>query len=300
MPVGLTYSSPFVPDQAQLEWEKMAELANRSYVQPPKQNLEDLMVNDPFYQSGLIDLENVKSFEEDPRFTQKTAPYAVKEEELAKSKRDYYGYTYPGDKIMYVDTLNNPTTETAATTTHEGIHNVFEPYGAGAGVLEGIGSEANSALGPDIGYSHEELMTNWLANQIHGEAEPFNAYTMGVDWGAMDRPGTGPLGKIGIMKILAKRGRPFLKKIGLRAHKNIEARYRPTREIFQPTGGGWTQTNTGGGRATFQGPGGQTHQGWSNTPEGTAAAAASEGPFAQGGRIGSKKRMARGGILGAF
>jgi len=51
-------------------------------------------------------------------------------------------------------------------------------------------------------------------------------------------------------------------------------------------GGGWTQTNTGGGGATFTGGGGQTHQGWSNTPAGFAAAAESEGTFAQGGRIG--------------
>ena len=51
-------------------------------------------------------------------------------------------------------------------------------------------------------------------------------------------------------------------------------------------GGGWTQTNTGGGGATFTGGGGQTHQGWSNTPAGFAAAAESEGTFAQGGLIG--------------
>ena len=51
-------------------------------------------------------------------------------------------------------------------------------------------------------------------------------------------------------------------------------------------GGGWTQTNTGGGGATFTGGGGQTHQGWSNTPEGYGAAAASEGSFKKGGRIG--------------
>jgi len=51
-------------------------------------------------------------------------------------------------------------------------------------------------------------------------------------------------------------------------------------------GGGWTQTNTGGGKATFTGSGGQTHKGWSNTPAGFAAAAESEASFAQGGRIG--------------
>ena len=56
-------------------------------------------------------------------------------------------------------------------------------------------------------------------------------------------------------------------------------------------GGGWTQTNTGGGGATFTGGGGQTHQGWSNTPAGFAAAAESEGSFAQGGRIGMSKGM---------
>ena len=54
-------------------------------------------------------------------------------------------------------------------------------------------------------------------------------------------------------------------------------------------GGGWTQTNTGGGGATFTGGGGQTHQGFSNTPAGFAAAAESEGSFAQGGRIGYER-----------
>ena len=53
-------------------------------------------------------------------------------------------------------------------------------------------------------------------------------------------------------------------------------------------GGGWTRQNRPGGKATFTGPGGQTHGGWSNTGAGFAAAAESEGSFA------------RGGILGAF
>ena len=52
-------------------------------------------------------------------------------------------------------------------------------------------------------------------------------------------------------------------------------------------GGGWTRQNRPGGRATFTGPGGQTHQGWSNTAAGTRAAAASEGSFARGGIIGA-------------
>jgi hypothetical protein len=52
-------------------------------------------------------------------------------------------------------------------------------------------------------------------------------------------------------------------------------------------GGGWTRQNRPGGKATFTGPGGQTHQGWSNTAAGTRAAAASEGSFARGGIIGA-------------
>ena len=59
--------------------------------------------------------------------------------------------------------------------------------------------------------------------------------------------------------------------------------------IGRDIGGGWTQTNTGGGGATFTGGGGQTHQGFSNTPAGFAAAAESEGSFAQGGRIGYER-----------
>ena len=51
-------------------------------------------------------------------------------------------------------------------------------------------------------------------------------------------------------------------------------------------GGGWTQTNRPGGGATFSGAGGTTHEGWSNTPAGFAAAAESEGTHAQGGRVG--------------
>ena len=52
-------------------------------------------------------------------------------------------------------------------------------------------------------------------------------------------------------------------------------------------GGGWMRQNRPGGAATFTGPGGQTHQGWSNTAAGTRAAAASEGSFARGGIIGA-------------
>ena len=55
-------------------------------------------------------------------------------------------------------------------------------------------------------------------------------------------------------------------------------------------GGGWTRKDLGGGRATFTGSGGQSHQGWSNTPAGFAAAAASEGSHAEGGLAGLWRR----------
>ena len=66
-------------------------------------------------------------------------------------------------------------------------------------------------------------------------------------------------------------------------------------------GGGWTRQNRPGGRATFTGPGGQTHQGWSNTGAGFAAAAESEGTFAGGGYMRSRyNKGGRVGILAAF
>ena len=66
-------------------------------------------------------------------------------------------------------------------------------------------------------------------------------------------------------------------------------------------GGGWTRQNRPGGAATFTGPGGQTHQGWSNTAAGTRAAAASEASFARGGYTRSRYNTGgRVGILAAF
>ena len=66
-------------------------------------------------------------------------------------------------------------------------------------------------------------------------------------------------------------------------------------------GGGWTRQNRPGGAATFTGPGGQTHQGWSNTAAGTRAAAESEGSFARGGYTRSRYNTGgRVGILAAF
>ena len=66
-------------------------------------------------------------------------------------------------------------------------------------------------------------------------------------------------------------------------------------------GGGWTRQNRPGGEATFRGPGGQTHKGWSNTGAGFAAAAESEGTFAGGGYMRSRyNKGGRVGILAAF
>ena len=66
-------------------------------------------------------------------------------------------------------------------------------------------------------------------------------------------------------------------------------------------GGGWTRQNRPGGEATFRGPGGQTHKGWSNTGAGFAAAAESEGTYAGGGYMRSRyNKGGRVGILAAF
>jgi len=184
---------------------------------------------------------------------------------------------------MYVGSIDNPSAKTAVATTHEGIHNVFDPAltGIGEGVIQGTISDSGSALGNE--YMTEEIMTNYLTNLIHGEENaPFfsgdlNQLGEFVDYATMMRPGQGPLGMKGIMKLLAKRGDPFLKKIALRAHKNIEARDRPTREVFQPTGGGGAWSPSGADLS----PGG----GYGQSPTGSDIAGT---PFS------------RGGILGAF
>ena len=64
-------------------------------------------------------------------------------------------------------------------------------------------------------------------------------------------------------------------------------------------GGGWSRQNNPDGTATFSGPGGESFGGWSNTDKGIAAASASEGSFALGGRVGYNKG-GRVGILSAF
>jgi hypothetical protein len=74
------------------------------------------------------------------------------------------------------------------------------------------------------------------------------------------------------MKILKKRADPFLKKIALRAHRNIEARNRPTREVFQPTGGGGGWSPSGADLS----PGG----GYGQSPTGRDIAGT---PFSEGG-----------------
>lgn len=55
------------------------------------------------------------------------------------------------------------------------------------------------------------------------------------------------------------------------------------RNIAQGTsgdvGGGWSQTDTGNGTVSFSGPGGESISGYSNTPEGIAAATAEWGAF---------------------
>ena len=84
------------------------------------------------------------------------------------------------------------------------------------------------------------------------------------------------------------------KSISDKAYKKAleEKKRREEQKRTQGTsiGGGWRRHDTGGGRATFTGSRGQTHQGWSNTPAGIAAASASEASFAEGGLAGLWRR----------
>ena len=211
--------------------------------------LGDLMSIDPFYQAGMIDLANVRSFEQDPRLQEATAPlYGTADPTaLAAEKKSKIGYTYHDDPLIYVRDINKPLTmETAATTTHEGIHNVLPQE-----LKDAVARDAGSALGTadysydpnkkswqDYAYlgadfARDEIMTRYLENQIYGdEVAPFEEWMGGVDpygtgefnYITMMRPGQGPLGIEGLKKILARRVDPYLKKIAKRAHQNIEAR----------------------------------------------------------------------------
>ena len=215
-----------------------------------KWNLENLMQQDPFFQSGMIDLANVKSFEKDPKFE---TGFGIDQPAVTQAKADMYGYTYPGKPELYVGSADKPVWETAATTTHEGIHQVMPQE-----LIDAIGKDAGSALGVTSGdntyasvgadYARNELMTRWLENQIWGdEIAPFdesagkvNPFGLPFNYITMDRPGQGALGRKGIMELLAKRGMPFLKKIALQAHKNIERKYKPSKKTYvaPPRGGG--------------------------------------------------------------
>jgi len=205
--------------------------------------LKDLLQKDPFYQSGMIDLKNVKPFEADPDFLARnvkpgqTPSSAASEygylnlDKLKQEKADNLGYTYSGSPELYVSNLDKPTMESAATVTHEGIHQAMPQS-----LLDAAAKDAGSAFGPltsaDADYARDEMMTRYLENQIYGdETAPFKGWMGEVDpsdldfnYITMDRPGQGALGIEGAKKILAQSGDPFLKKIAARAHKNIEAR----------------------------------------------------------------------------
>jgi len=286
-PIGGGYTSPTIQErERRSEWEKMANLANMRYSNVRQPSLKELMEqsSDPFYHSGITKLENVKAFDEDPYFQRGTAPNPEEIDRalLRSDTSGYHGYTFKGDPSIYVGSINNPSAETAATTTHEGIHNALDPAltGIGEGVIQGTISDSGSALGDE--YMTEEIMTNYLSNLIHGDEEPFfpgeyNQLNQLVDYSTMMRPGQGPLGMKGIMKLLAKRGKPLLRKVAKRAHRNIEARDRPTREVFQPTGGGGGWSPSGADLSPGGGPG--------QSPTGRDIQGT---PFS------------RGGILGAF
>jgi len=283
--IGGGYTSPTIQErESQAEWEKMANLANMRYSKVRQPSLKELMdqSSDPFYHAGITKLENVKAFEEDPYFQRGTAPNPEEIDRalLRSDTSGYKGYTFEGDPSIYVGSINNPSAETAATTTHEGIHNIFDPAltGIGEGVIQGTISDSGSALGNE--HMTQEIMTNYLTNLIHGEEnEPFfpgdmNQLDQFVDYSTMMRPGQGPIGMKGIMDLLAKRGKPFLRKVAQRAHRNIEAGYRPP---ISPGGGGGSWSPSGADLS----PG----AGYGQSPTGSDIAGT---PFS------------RGGILGAF
>ena len=195
--------------------------------------LENLLQNDPFYRAGLINLKNVRSFEDDPRLHYKAqaAPLftGADPEALAKEQK-FQGYTYSlPDELLYVKDLNNPTIKTAGTVTHEGIHRLFNRDDWDMMTMPYYTAKyADSALGPAEFHGpsakrHEELLTRYLVNQIYGEDKPFYSDVEEIDYATMMRPGQGPLGIEKLKKILSRRADPFLKKTALRAHRNIEA-----------------------------------------------------------------------------
>ena len=265
----------------------------------PKQNLEDLLVNDPFYQAGITKLKNVKPFQSDPYFsTGIVAPNPEMNVDEAKLKGDvggFMGYTLRGDPSIYVpkEDLDNPTKQTASTVTHEGIHTAFDPNLSdfGKGVIQGTISDSGSALGDS--YMTEEVMTNYLSNLIHGEEEPFypgdiNDLGEVVNYATMMRPGQGPIGMKGIMDLLAKRGKPFLKKAALRAHKNIEARNIEARnKSHVPQHHGDISRGPGGvGDKGHQAPNIRTAKGFT-----TSSGMHGGKHYASGGRIGMATGM---------
>ncbi len=289
-----------------------------NFPRPPKWNLEDLLQQDPFYQSGAINLKNVKPFEADPTLQSKVAP-TFESPALAQAKADFMGYTYPGSPELYVKNLDNPNMETAATVTHEGIHNVLPQE-----LIDLVAKDAGSALGPQSAtfrydperednpwqdyaylgadYTRNEMMTRYLENQIYGdEIAPFEewmggteAYTGGssdedtgyFNYITMDRPGEGPLGMEGLRKILHRRGYPFLKQTAARAHQNIEA--RAAQKAQQAAAAAAAASSPYSGQGAQGGGGGSNIGGGQQTSRGPVGGAVTH----------SQARDARGGMSG--
>jgi hypothetical protein len=61
--------------------------------------------------------------------------------------------------------------------------------------------------------------------------------------------------------------------------KQLQIQKNINQGLSGDVGGGWTQTDTGGGTVTFSGPSGQSISGYSNTAEGIGKASSEEGTF---------------------
>ena len=64
---------------------------------------------------------------------------------------------------------------------------------------------------------------------------------------------------------------------GLEALRQLQIQKNINEGLSGDVGGGWTQTDTGGGTVSFSGPSGESISGYINTAAGTSAATATEG-----------------------
>ena len=231
---------------------------------------EKEMSIDPFTQAGLIDLGNVKPIALDPRVTTGQAPYNIDPIHYSIAKTNYgYMYPggdelYVNPEFPTKDVAATITHEGIHGLMDPKIYSDNPRWDEWTTLPNEVGKDIYSALGPVrsdeqmkepwldnyfIGDKYitkygdqyladdirNELITRWFEDQVWGGTAPsakfsYPNYPGYVDYANMMRPGQGPLGMEGLLKILAKKGTPMLKKVALQAHKNIEKNYEKEQE----------------------------------------------------------------------